>query len=672
MPTAILALSSPCLRNNSGSILRLLILAVATWLALLLLLSPPSSLGTDRGRSRPAAAASSMSFGAATAAVMTSPSSSVAAAARTAATAFARTRTTVATTRQWRSAPAALALGGEDATVLTAGARPPLSSVAAASGDVCAFAKGRYLKDRETIGDGRRERIERPPPSRALLVVRRQLATSTAPAVALSNLTRTAVYRMKMAELRKELTFRNSDTGGSKKDLISRLLAILEEGGGVEGDEQGARPKDRSGMSMTTRAAPPSGGVTSDITMTTAIAATIESHQQFDLALADSTLGDSEGGCASADGPLLDPSRTYILQVKGASSLSSTGTGVGIVLIEPGSGDGGDGKVCWEARKYLHGNRSVFEAEYSAVVVGLRYALRRGAHRVVLQMDHDVVREQINGKYVVDKDVLKWLYWSVMNLKESMREFRTSGITPLENVKAADLANQAMATCKSMNIRDGDTDPISDQFKSSIRSGENGSDDGERKVADVSSKIGSVGDAIDNKVDQLYDDYSESPMADTTIDPSKTYLLQFDGGARGNPTGVAGAGMVLYDDRGREVWCGWKFLDKMSNNSAEYWAILLGLQCAASLGVRRIKVEGDSNLIVNQLNGSYRVRDEKLKELYKWTKAVVTEFDSFEIRHIFRKENGRADWLANHAMDTQTSHGFGEVGEDPPEQSESV
>lgn len=99
----------------------------------------------------------------------------------------------------------------------------------------------------------------------------------------------------------------------------------------------------------------------------------------------------------------------------------------------------------------------------------------------------------------------------------------------------------------------------------------------------------------------------------------------------------------------------------MSNNAAEYSAILLGLRCAHSLGIRKLIVEGDSELIIRQLTGKYRVRDDRLKELWAPTKQAMDEFDSIKISHIFRHDNRRADWLANHAMDTLSSHGFEEV-----------
>lgn len=393
-------------------------------------------------------------------------------------------------------------------------------------------------------------------------------------------LSRTAVRRMRVGDLRQELAHRKMDTSGTKKDLVPRLLQTLNE---AEADEDSSPP-----IEHTTKPTVPTSTFTKE----------------------------------SSDCPKLEASSQYILQVKGISSLSSNKTGVGLVLIKGNS-------VIWEARKCLSGDRTLFEAEYTALVLAVRYAVAHGAQKLTVHTDHETIQKQLTGTYEVRKESLKPLYWALMSLKESVHLLEVERITSQQNERATELAERALATAKSVNIGDCE-DPMSDHEP--------------RETTET----------IDSNL--VY-----SGSARTDIDPSQTYQLQFDGGARRNPNGIAGAGMVLYDQDGKEIWCGWKFLECMSNNAAEYWALLLGLQCARSLGIRRLVVLGDSELIIKQLLGIYRVRDAKLYDIFVPTKSALDEFEHIELKHVFRADNQRADWLANHAMDTLSSHGFDEV-----------
>jgi ribonuclease HI len=142
----------------------------------------------------------------------------------------------------------------------------------------------------------------------------------------------------------------------------------------------------------------------------------------------------------------------------------------------------------------------------------------------------------------------------------------------------------------------------------------------------------------------------------TQLSPEKTYVLRFDGGSRGNP-GVAGAGMVLYDaDEGTEVWSGYHYMgDRYTNNEAEYQGIIEGLRCVYSMGARSVVVQGDSMLVIKQLEGKWRVKAENLRPYYQNAMKLLKQFDSFHVNHIDRAENSRADELANEAMDLRGS-----------------
>ena len=146
---------------------------------------------------------------------------------------------------------------------------------------------------------------------------------------------------------------------------------------------------------------------------------------------------------------------------------------------------------------------------------------------------------------------------------------------------------------------------------------------------------------------------------DQPISPDKTYILRFDGGSRGNP-GIAGSGMVLYDSEdGSEVWSGCQYLgDRFTNNEAEYVGLITGLQCARSLGVENIVAQGDSKLILQQVEGKWKVKAKNLTQYYDQARAEIQEFASFQTCHIKRARNARADELANEAMDTKQNRGF--------------
>lgn len=159
-------------------------------------------------------------------------------------------------------------------------------------------------------------------------------------------------------------------------------------------------------------------------------------------------------------------------------------------------------------------------------------------------------------------------------------------------------------------------------------------------------------------------------------DTFETYVLRFDGGSRGNP-GLAGAGMVLYrstaaktntsvaavvaeQQQQQEIWHGYHFIGSahsITNNEAEYTGLILGMRCAAQLGVRHIWVQGDSNLVVQQVNGKWRCKNENLRAY--WKEALKLRegpaFQSFTLEHIARSANKRADELANLAMDQRTT-----------------
>jgi ribonuclease HI len=130
----------------------------------------------------------------------------------------------------------------------------------------------------------------------------------------------------------------------------------------------------------------------------------------------------------------------------------------------------------------------------------------------------------------------------------------------------------------------------------------------------------------------------------------KAWSLMVDGAARGNP-GEAGCGAVICDESGAVVMELTRYLGRATNNVAEYEALLMGLEALLKIGKKKVRVQSDSQLLVRQLNGQYRVKDEKLKVLFGRAVALLRQLDWYRILHVPRESNRLADRLANRAID---------------------
>jgi ribonuclease HI len=131
----------------------------------------------------------------------------------------------------------------------------------------------------------------------------------------------------------------------------------------------------------------------------------------------------------------------------------------------------------------------------------------------------------------------------------------------------------------------------------------------------------------------------------------KELKLYTDGCARGNP-GLAGAGYVITDMNGQVIEEGSKFLGKKeTNNTAEYGALIVGLSRCMSHSKGIIHVYSDSELLVKQMKGEYRISKPHLKKLAEQVHRLLNNFQKVTFQHIMRKKNSRADSLANKAVD---------------------
>lgn len=141
----------------------------------------------------------------------------------------------------------------------------------------------------------------------------------------------------------------------------------------------------------------------------------------------------------------------------------------------------------------------------------------------------------------------------------------------------------------------------------------------------------------------------------------KEHLVAFsDGGARGNP-GPAGYGVVIHDHAGRKVAALSEYLGHQTNNVAEYQGLIAALEYATANGHKALKIVSDSELLVRQIKGIYKVKNSTLQELHGRAKDLIAQLDWFSIEHVLRGHNQEADNLANAAMDK----GVGRVARAP-------
>jgi len=126
--------------------------------------------------------------------------------------------------------------------------------------------------------------------------------------------------------------------------------------------------------------------------------------------------------------------------------------------------------------------------------------------------------------------------------------------------------------------------------------------------------------------------------------------VEFDGGSRGNP-GPAGIGIVLRAKDGTPLITLGRFIGRATNNIAEYQALITALKKAKELGAKKLLIRGDSELVIKQMKGEYRVRHPELKPLYEEAHQLLHQFKEAKLEHNLRDKNALADKLANLAMD---------------------
>jgi ribonuclease HI len=146
-------------------------------------------------------------------------------------------------------------------------------------------------------------------------------------------------------------------------------------------------------------------------------------------------------------------------------------------------------------------------------------------------------------------------------------------------------------------------------------------------------------------------DFFSHPVTRGPSAAQSAITAHIDGGARGNP-GPAGFGVVVTDHQGKVLAELGRYLGHRTNNFAEYSALLAALEYATAHGHHALRVVSDSELLVRQMRGMYKVKSPDLKPLYEQARSLVRRLEWFQIEHVRREKNKDADRLANQAMDS--------------------
>jgi ribonuclease HI len=149
--------------------------------------------------------------------------------------------------------------------------------------------------------------------------------------------------------------------------------------------------------------------------------------------------------------------------------------------------------------------------------------------------------------------------------------------------------------------------------------------------------------------------FAESTPGPAAKQPTTVYRANIDGGSRGNP-GPAAYGVVIVDPKGHVTAKLKKYIGRTTNNVAEYYALIAALDYAGAHGIRDLKIESDSELLVNQMRGRYKVKSAELKPLFERARKTAQGLETFRIEHVYREQNRDADTLVNEALD-ETSGG---------------
>lgn len=335
----------------------------------------------------------------------------------------------------------------------------------------------------------------------------------------------------------------------------------------------------------------------------------------------------------------ISPEMQYVLRYSGLSNHVDAKGSCGLILYNADTE-----KEVWSGYMFFQNGESAPEAEMKGLLIAVRNLLKLGVKHLIIQgYAQSAVLNQLQGNFGVKSKDLKVLYERLQPLMKELDSCEVWGIPQDQLRKAQRLAKKAIQEKDST----GFDSLLPDDAKNDVLA---------EAVDDDQQSLHA--EHVDDESTVTGEDNSITWTPLPTLSPRKEYILRFDGGSRGNP-GNAGAGMALFDsETGLEQWCAYKWLQSTTNNVAEYEGLIIGLEMAKDMGARHLVCEGDSTLIIKQVTGEWACKKDHLKPLYKKARDLIKEFDSIKFQYIPRADNGRADELANIAMDRRSSSGI--------------
>eukprot|EP01025_Chloroclados_australasicus_P069538 TRINITY_DN9830_c0_g1_i3.p1 TRINITY_DN9830_c0_g1~~TRINITY_DN9830_c0_g1_i3.p1 ORF type:complete len:527 (-),score=45.44 TRINITY_DN9830_c0_g1_i3:667-2247(-) len=346
------------------------------------------------------------------------------------------------------------------------------------------------------------------------------------------------------------------------------------------------------------------------------------------------------------------PANTVVVQFDGASKGNPGAAGCGAAIEHLSTNT-----ILIQGYRFAGDRQTNNQAEFKSLVLGLEMAQQIGAQNIIIQGDSELLIKGLKKQYQIKQAGLI----PILNQIERMnKDFNVKIIKHVKrefNTLADKLSNDAIDQRGELIQRFFDQEELKQEYgmiepqKHIKPQPESASAINQEQVQTLEAKQGN------SKGNSSASMGLKRKLTETQDADSRTVVIQFDGGSRGNP-GVAGSGAAVLHMQTEQVLIqGHKFMGfKRTNNEAEFSSLIFGLQLADKIGATKIIIQGDSELAIKGLKNQYKIQKQNLVPLFDEIKRQISKFEIVEIRHVRRELNMLADKLSNDAMDLKDQH----------------